>query len=74
MHESLMERTFRLLKDSDESLPEIYAGLNKRGSKISFYWLRKFSAGEFQDPSVNRVEELYEYLTGTPVLASTTAT
>lgn len=63
MSESLMERTRRLLHDSDKSLPEIYADLANNGSSITYYWLRKFSSGGIPDPSVNRVEELYRYLT-----------
>lgn len=30
-------------------------------------WLKKFAANEIKDPSVNRVETLYNYLTGTPL-------
>lgn len=32
-------------------------------SQLPFYWLRKFRAGEMKNPSVNRVQCLYEYLT-----------
>ena len=63
-----MERTRRLMRESEESLPTIFVGLRNSGSTISFYWLRKFKYGEIPDPSVNRVEELYTYLTGKPVL------
>jgi len=35
---------------------------------ISFYWLKKFASGQFRNPSVNRVQYLYEYLTKTPLL------
>lgn len=57
---SLMEETRRLLKDVN--LLELYAT-----TKIPFYWLRKFASGAFRNPSVNRVQFLYEYLTGKPL-------
>ena len=57
---SLMEETRLLLKEVN--LLELYAQ-----TKIPFYWLRKFAAGTFRNPSVNRVQFLYEYLTGKPL-------
>jgi len=30
-------------------------------------WLKTFAAGKISDPSVNRIETLYNYLTGTPL-------
>ncbi|AZF88181.1 DNA-binding domain protein [Microcystis phage Me-ZS1] len=33
-------------------------------SGIPFYWLRKFASGSIREPSVNRVQALYEFLTG----------
>lgn len=56
---SLHQRTRELLKTSEKSLPVIY-----RESGISFFWLRKFSSGELKNPSVNKVQQLYEFLTG----------
>ena len=64
MPESLMEVTRQRLRTSDKSLAAIYADLAANGSTITYYWLRKFSSGTVRDPSVNRVEELYHYLTG----------
>ena len=66
MEESLMQRTHRLLRQSDKSIADIAAELY--GSEVTFYWLRKFSAGIIKDPSVNKVQVLYEYLTGTKIL------
>lgn len=37
-------------------------------SGIPFYWLQKFAAGCFAAPNVNRVQYLYEFLTGTPLI------
>ena len=71
MQETLMERTQRLLHESDMSLPDVHAGLKAAGhDNIGFYWLRKFSAGEFKDPGVNKVQTLYEYLTGKVLLTA----
>lgn len=63
-----MEETRHLLRTCGRSLPDVHAELKNGGSKITFYWLRKFSSGDFRDPSVNRVEELYRHLTGKSVL------
>jgi len=71
MQESFMEVTRRLLRDSEKSIADIHAELHNTGSEITFYWLRKFSSGDIKDPSVNRVEELYTFLTGEPVLTGT---
>ena len=58
---SLMVKTIDLLKDRD--LFAVYAE-----TKISPYWLRKFATGEFKNPSVNRVQFLFEHLSGTTIL------
>lgn len=56
---SLMVETLRLLRERKSTLPEVAVSAG-----IPFYWLRKFLGGEIQDPSVNRVQKLYEYLKG----------
>lgn len=62
--QSLMTETLRLLKNrGKKTLPEIH---DETG--IPFYWLRKFIGGEIDDPSVNRVQILYEYLSGRKLL------
>lgn len=55
---SLMARTLELLDADDRSVLEIH-----HATGISFYWLRKFKARTFVDPSVNKVQFLYEHLT-----------
>lgn len=55
----LMLKVKELLKEDPRTLPEIY-----RDSGIPFYWLRKFVDGVYKNPSVNRVEYLYEFLSG----------
>ena len=57
---SLMLETQRMLKE--QALLTVYSETG-----ISFYWLRKFSSGEFKNPSVNRVQHLYEFLKGKPL-------
>lgn len=56
---SLYARTLELLHSCGKTLPLIY-----KETDIPFYWLRKFSSGTIPDPSVNRVQRLYEYLSG----------
>lgn len=60
---SLMLETQRMLKERD--LLAVYTATG-----ISFYWLRKFASGEFKNPSVNRVQSLYEFLKGEPLLTA----
>lgn len=55
---TLMLKTIELLKTKD--LIQVSAE-----TRISFYWLRRFLSGGFKNPSVNRVEYLYSYLSGT---------
>ena len=56
---TLYERTLVLLKESEVSLPKVYLD-----TRLPYYWLKKFSSGDIKNPSVNRVQKLYEYLTG----------
>ena len=58
-HNTLIIKTMELVNDYEGSLPELY-----KATDISFYWLRKFKNGEFANPSVNRVQWLYEFLSG----------
>ena len=58
---SLMQQTSDLLRNQD--LLKVY-----EETRISFYWLRKFASGSFRNPSVNRVQYLYEHLSGTKLL------
>lgn len=58
---SLMQETCTMLRNKDLLL-------TYEETHISYYWLRKFASGEFRNPSVNRVQYLYEYLSGTKLL------
>lgn len=61
---TLLEKTLMLMKRSQrqKTLPEI-----SKDTGLPFYWLRKFASGDISDPSVNKVQILYEYLSGTPL-------
>jgi hypothetical protein len=65
--ESLLEVTRRLLSEDARSLPEIHAQIYNQGFDIGYFWLRKVSCGEINDPSVNKIEVLYRFLMGMPV-------
>lgn len=54
---SLHRRTLDLLKQSGVPLHEIY-----KETHLPYYWLKKFRSGEIRNPSVNRVQPLYEFL------------
>ncbi len=58
---SFMLKTVDLLKQRD--LLEVYAE-----TKINWYWLKKFIKLEIPNPSVNRVQYLYEYLSNTNLM------
>lgn len=60
---TLYLRTREMLVRETRSLEDISAA-----SGISLFWLRKLRYAETTDPSVHRVQALYEYLTGRPLL------
>lgn len=60
---TLVLRTQTLVKDYSDGL----VALSHR-SKIPFWWLRKFAAGQIASPGANRLQYLYEYLTGKPLV------
>lgn len=56
---SLTARTIELLNETDLTLPEVFMATG-----ISLYWLRKFKQDAVLYPSANRVQRLYEFLSG----------
>ena len=56
---TLLQHTRRLLQVTDQSYLDIYkaTGLNPN-------WLTGIATGRINDPSVNRVQALYEHLKG----------
>lgn len=64
---SLLKQTLDLLQNKrQKTIPEIAAE-----SGLPYYWLRKMANGEIEDPGVNRVQKLYEYLSNTTLTIST---
>ncbi len=62
--QSLLEKTRELLAARLESQDEaIIAICYETG--FAYHWVRKLALGQFKNPSVNRVQFLYEYLSGT---------
>lgn len=53
----LFERTIELLENCELSLAEI---ANMSG--LGFEWLRKLKADKIKDPSVNKIQELHDFL------------
>lgn len=60
---SLLVETRRLLKERRHTLEEIH-----HATRLPFHWLEKMLYNGVKDPSVNRVQKLYEFLTGSPLL------
>lgn len=56
--EPLLKTTVDLLQGSDLPLREI-----ADGAEVGYEWLRKFKANLIPDPSINRVQALYNFLT-----------
>jgi len=52
---TLMQRTIALMQGKDLIRLSVDANVN-------YFWLKKFSKGQVDNPSVNRVQRLYEYL------------
>ncbi len=65
--QSLLEKTRELLNtrldNEDEALIAICYETG-----FAYHWVRKLGLGQFKNPSVNRVQFLYEYLTGTKLI------
>ena len=57
--QSLLLITLDLINKDERKLPDLY-----KETGIPFYWLRKFKAGQIPNPSVNRIQFLYEFLSG----------
>lgn len=60
---TLMLKTFDLLKNDKRNMSDISIDTG-----ISFFWLQRFSANNMKNPSVNRVQYLYEQLSNTKLI------
>lgn len=60
---SLYEETIKLLNNG--------ADISQVASKtnLQYDWVNKLKRGDIKDPSVNKVQAVYEYLTGRPLLS-----
>ena len=56
---TLYTRTLDLARQYEGSQIEL-----AQRAGVPFHWLRSFLAGTIRDPSVNRTQALYEFLTG----------
>lgn len=56
---TLLQRTRELIKQSDQSYSQMFAG-----SGLEPNWISGVATGRIKDPSVNRIQKLYEYLAG----------
>jgi hypothetical protein len=56
---SLLSRTVELLKGAQQSYFDIYDATGFHPN-----WLSGIANGRIRDPSVNRIQALYEFLTG----------
>lgn len=54
---TLLDKTLDLLQEDPRSLQEV-----SQETGISLYWLQKMKVRSVPDPSVNRIQDLYEYL------------
>lgn len=63
----LMRRTQALLKEQAPRETDLFNVHDQ--TKIPFYWLRRFVGDGFKNPSVNRVQFLYEHLTKSKLLS-----
>ena len=59
---TLMARTLELLKE--RKVLDVY-----EATRLPWYWLNQFKSGKVKNPSVNRVQFLFEYLSGEKINA-----
>jgi hypothetical protein len=57
--QSLMDATVKLINDDPRTLLEIW-----RDTGVPFYWLQNLVKYKYANPSVNRVQYIYEKLSG----------
>lgn len=57
MEHSLLDQTLVLLRQSELPREEI-----ARGANVGLDWLKKLLGGHIDDPSVRRIQRLYDFL------------
>lgn len=60
---SLYEETIKLLNNGAD-ISQVALKTN-----LQYDWVNKLKRGDIKDPSVNKVQAVYEYLTGKPLLS-----
>ena len=60
--DTLYEQTLILLQDSELTLQEVAVG-----SGLPYDWIVSVKYDRIKNPSVNRVQQLYEFLSGKPL-------
>lgn len=56
---TLLSKTRELLALCTQTLPQV-----AQGSGLTYEWLKKFRTDAIPDPSVNKVQQLHDYLVG----------
>jgi hypothetical protein len=59
---NLGDRTLALLNEKQYDIKIV-----AQATELQYDWLIKFRRGAIKDPSVHKVQKLYEYLTGKPL-------
>ncbi len=65
--QSLLVKTRKLLEARLENEDEALVAICYE-TGFAYHWVRKLGLGQFKNPSVNRVQFLYEYLSGTKLI------
>lgn len=61
---SLLEQTESMLNNLLASGTSLRQIARDCGEDVDYEWLKKFSAGKIDDPSVNRIQSLHDRLLG----------
>lgn len=60
---TLLTETIKLVNQSELSVTQI-----AKGAKVKYRWLKYVLDGTFKDPGVNRIERVYNFLSGKPYI------
>ena len=58
---NLYEKTLKLIRNCPRNITYADIGHN---TGLSIHWIEKFGQGKIKNPSVQKVQTLYEFLTG----------
>jgi hypothetical protein len=57
VNKPLLDRTYELLDSTELSVPEVASG-----AEVGAEWLKKLRSRCIEDPSVNRIQRLHDFL------------